>query len=331
MASSLLPSRYYFLVACVLSCAGAVALALWLDQGLWWWPAAATGALSVVGIRDVTQQRQAIRRNYPILSHIRFFLEYMRPEIRQYFLETEQEQVPFSRAQRSIVYQRAKNQVDKRPFGTLLDVYAPQYEWINHSMAPRPIADHDFRITIGNAACRQPYSASVFNISAMSYGALSPNAILALNDGARRGRFFHDTGEGSISRFHREPGGDLAWELGSGYFGCRNPDGSFSAERFRDNAASPQVKLIEIKLSQGAKPGHGGVLPGAKVTKEIAAARGVAIGEDCVSPASHSAFSTPVGLLEFVAQLRELSGGKPVGFKFAMGHPWEWFGIAKAM
>jgi glutamate synthase domain-containing protein 2 len=198
-------------------------------------------------------------------------------------------------------------------------------------MAPCPIADHDFRVQIGNAACKQPYSASVYNISAMSYGALSPNAILALNEGARRGRFYHDTGEGSISRFHREPGGDLAWELGSGYFGCRNPDGSFSAERFRDNAASPQVKLIEIKLSQGAKPGHGGVLPGAKVTKEIAAARGVAVGEDCISPASHSAFSTPVGLLEFVAQLRELSGGKPVGFKFAMGHPWEWFGIAKAM
>ena len=331
MASSLLPSRYYFLVGCILACLGAIALAIWLRQPLWWGPALAAGALSAVGLRDVTQTRQAIRRNYPVLAHIRFFLEYVRPEIRQYFLETEQEQVPFSRAQRSIAYQRAKNHVDKRPFGTLLDVYEPQYEWMNHSIAPRHIDSHDFRVTIGNEACRQPYSASVFNISAMSYGALSPNAILALNEGARRGRFYHDTGEGSISRFHREPGGDLVWELGSGYFGCRNPDGTFSEERFRDNAASPQVKMIEIKLSQGAKPGHGGVLPGAKVTKEIAAARGVAIGEDCISPSSHSAFSTPTGLLEFVARLREASGGKPVGFKFAVGHPWEWFGIAKAM
>jgi glutamate synthase domain-containing protein 2 len=178
---------------------------------------------------------------------------------------------------------------------------------------------------------RQTYSASIFNISAMSFGALSANAILALNEGAKRGRFFHDTGEGSISRYHRERGGDLVWEIGSGYFGCRNPDGSFSPERFAENAASDQVKMIEIKLSQGAKPGHGGVLPGAKVTTEISLARGVPIGIDCISPARHTAFSTPMGLLEFVAKLRELSGGKPVGFKLAIGHPWEWFGIAKAM
>ena len=218
-----------------------------------------------------------------------------------------------------------------RPFGTQLDVYAEQYEWLNHSIAPVEIKDHDFRIQIGSNQCKTPYRASVFNISAMSFGALSPNAILALNEGAKRGGFYHDTGEGSISVYHRQHGGDLVWEIGSGYFGCRNPDGSFSAERFAENAASDQVKMIELKLSQGAKPGHGGVLPGAKVNAEIAAARGIPIGEDCISPAHHSGFTTPTGLLEFLAQLRELSGGKPTGFKLAIGHPWEWFSMAKAM
>jgi glutamate synthase domain-containing protein 2 len=272
-----------------------------------------------------------LRRNYPITAHIRTFFEFFRPMLRQYIVESDTEEVPFSHVQRSIVYQRAKNVLDKRPFGTELDVYATQYEWINHSLAPAQIDSHDFRITVGGRQCRQPYSASVFNISAMSFGALSANAIRALNEGARRGRFYHDTGEGSISIYHREPGGDLCWEIGSGYFGCRNPDGSFNEERFVENALSPQVKLIEIKLSQGAKPGHGGVLPAAKVSAEIAAARGVPMGVDCISPAAHSAFHTPLGLLEFVARLRERSGGKPTGFKLALGHPWEWFGIAKAM
>ena len=205
------------------------------------------------------------------------------------------------------------------------------YQWMNHSIAPTDIDNHDFRIAIGGPDCSRPYSASVFNISAMSFGALSANAILALNEGARRGNFCHDTGEGSISRYHREKGGDLTWEIGSGYFGCRNPDGGFDEQKFKENAASDQVKMIEIKLSQGAKPGHGGVLPGAKVTAEIAEARGVPIGIDCVSPSKHSAFSTPLGLLQFVVRLRALSGGKPVGIKFAVGHPWEWFGIVKAM
>jgi glutamate synthase domain-containing protein 2 len=328
---SALPTRYWFFAACLLATLAGAALAFH-GHGAWFgWLALLTGFLSVVGIRDLTQTRQSIRRNYPILSHLRFFLEEIRPEIRQYFLESDTEAQPFSRNQRSIVYQRAKNIVDKRPFGTQSDVYRPDYEWINHSVAPAEIADHDFRIRVGSSQCAQPYSASVFNISAMSYGALSPTAVLALNEGARRGRFFHDTGEGSISRFHREPGGDLVWEIGSGYFGCRNPDGTFSEEKFAANAASPQVKMIEIKLSQGAKPGHGGVLPGAKVTKDIAEARGVPEGEDCISPPRHSAFSTPIGLLQFVARLRALSGGKPVGFKLAIGHPWEWFGIAKAM
>ncbi|MBP7623276.1 MAG: FMN-binding glutamate synthase family protein [Xanthomonadales bacterium] len=326
----MLPSRFFaFAIVCVSAIAS-----LWAATMLapaWWLAFAGFAALVLVGLRDLTQSRQAIRRNYPLLSHFRFFFERIRPEIRQYLLEDDTEELPFSRVQRSIVYQRAKNEVDKRPFGTQLDVYAAQYEWINHSIAPTDPPTHDFRIAIGGERCASPYSASVFNISAMSFGALSANAIRALNAGAKRGGFHHDTGEGSISRYHREMGGDLVWEIGSGYFGCRNGDGSFSRERFRENAAFDAVKMIEVKLSQGAKPGHGGVLPGAKVTAEIAEARGVPVGVDCVSPARHSAFSTPRGLLEFVAELRELSGGKPTGFKLAIGHPWEWFGIAKAM
>jgi glutamate synthase domain-containing protein 2 len=326
----MLPSRYLVLVIVLLAVPVFAALALRLDSA-WWYACAAVVGLGCLGLRDLTQTRQSIRRNYPISANLRFLIERFRPEIRQYLLESDTEEAPFSRAQRSIVYQRAKNEVDKRPFGTQLDVYAPQFEWINHSLTPSTIADHDFRIRIGNAQCRAPHSASVLNISAMSFGALSSHAILALNEGARRGGFHHDTGEGSISRYHREPGGDLVWEIGSGYFGCRHDDGSFNVERFQENAASAQVKMIEIKLSQGAKPGHGGVLPGAKVSLEIAAARGVPVGQDCLSPAQHSAFSTPTELLQFVARLRELSGGKPTGFKLAIGHPWEWFGIAKAM
>lgn len=287
-------------------------------------------ALSALGIRDLRQNRHAILRNYPVIGHFRFLLEYIRPEMRQYFLESDTEAAPFSRAQRSLVYARAKGESDKRPFGTQLDVTLEGYEWINHSVMPTHLPTHDFRVTVG-PQCAQPYALSIFNISAMSFGALSANAILALNQGAKRGGFAHDTGEGSISVHHRTHGGDLIWEVGSGYFGCRNDDGSFNADKFSANARDPQVKMIEIKLSQGAKPGHGGVLPGAKVTAEIAAARGVPQGVDCVSPASHSAFSTPVEMLHFVARLRDLSGGKPTGFKFCIGHPWEWFAIVKAM
>jgi glutamate synthase domain-containing protein 2 len=290
-------------------------------------------ALCALGIRDLRQTRHAILRNYPVIGHARFILEYIRPEMRQYFLESDNEAAPFSRSQRSLVYARAKGEPDKRPFGTQLDVGAEGYEWINHSIAPTKLATHDFRIPVGLAAngCTQPHQMSVFNISAMSFGALSANAILALNQGAKRGGFAHDTGEGSISAHHRVHGGDLVWEVGSGYFGCRNEDGSFNAEKFSANAKDPQVKMIELKLSQGAKPGHGGVLPGPKVTAEIAAARGVPVGVDCVSPAAHSAFSTPVEMMHFIATLRELSGGKPTGFKLCIGHPWEWFAIVKAM
>ncbi|MDT7834363.1 FMN-binding glutamate synthase family protein [Aquabacterium sp. OR-4] len=317
------------------------ALAWWAGQPRAGWLAVA-GALGLAqGLRDLLQTRHALLRNYPLIGHVRFLLEWVRPEIRQYFIDSDRDAVPFSRQQRSLVYQRAKGQSDKRPFGTQLDVRADGYEWINHSVAPSRIASHDFRVLIGGSSgpdgrpgsgrCSQPYSASLFNISAMSFGALSANAILALNGGAKKGGFMHDTGEGSISAHHRVHGGDLVWEIGSGYFGCRHADGRFSAEAFAATAADSQVKLIELKLSQGAKPGHGGMLPGPKVTPEIAAARGVPVGEDCISPAGHSAFATPVEMLQFIDRLRTLSGGKPVGFKFCVGHPWEWFAIAKAM
>jgi glutamate synthase domain-containing protein 2 len=287
-------------------------------------------ALIALGFRDVRQTKHSILRNYPVIGHLRFLFEFVRPEIRQYFIEADNDAAPFSRQQRSLVYQRAKGESDKRPFGTQLDVGAVGYEWINHSLAPTTLSTHDFRVAIGENSA-QPYHASVFNISAMSFGALSANAILALNAGAKKGGFAHDTGEGSISRHHREHGGDLVWEIGSGYFGCRNDDGSFNADKFTENALSPQVKMIELKLSQGAKPGHGGVLPGPKVTLEIAEARGVKPWQDCVSPAAHSAFSTPLEMMHFIAKLRTLSGGKPIGFKLCIGHPWEWFALCKAM
>ena len=325
--------RYLALIVAGFVFALSLLLALLLNVG--WWLVLLSGALTAVGIADISQTKRALLRNYPILAHFRYLLESIRPEIRQYFLEDDAAPNPFSRNQRSLVYQRAKMDIDKRPFGTQLDVYQCDYEWINHSIMPSKVGSHDFRITIG-AERAQPYSASIFNISAMSFGALSANAIRALNQGAQKGRFMHDTGEGSISRYHRpendsEPGGDLAWEIGSGYFGCRTEHGSFSPEKFAENARLPQVKMIEVKLSQGAKPGHGGMLPGAKVSIEIATARGIPAGMDCISPSSHSAFDTPIGLLKFIDQLRDLSGGKPTGFKLAIGHPWEFFGIVKAM
>ncbi len=293
--------------------------------------AIAAVVLVALGIRDIMQASHALLRNYPVSGHGRYLLEDFRPKIRQYFFEGEKDGRPYARDKRSLVYQRAKGDLDKRPFGTENDVYAEQYEWISHSLVPRPVKDHDFRVTIGGPDCPRPYDASILNISAMSFGALSANAVRALNKGGRDGRFAQDTGEGGISPYHREFGGDLIWEIGSGYFGCRTADGQFSPERFAENAASDQVRMIEVKLSQGAKPGHGGVLPAAKVTREIAAIRGVELGRDCVSPPAHPAFSTPVGLLEFIARLRGLSGGKPVGFKLCVGHAHEFLAIVKAM
>ncbi len=321
--------RYLPFAASILLLVVFLALAMFVAPG-WYVATAVMAGLVALGIADLAQTSSTLRQNYPLLAHFRYGLESIGPEMRQYFIQSDTAEVPFSRLQRALVYQRSKSVNDTRPFGTLQDVYCNDYEWINHSLLPAPLSDPDYRVLVGENT-HQPYSASVFNISAMSFGSLSANAIRALNKGAKMGGFYHDTGEGSISPYHREHGGDLVWEIGSGYFGCRDENGHFSAERFIENAHDPQVKMIEIKLSQGAKPGHGGVLPAPKVTEEIALTRGVRPWVECVSPPQHSEFSTPIGLLEFVRKLRELSGGKPTGFKLAIGHPWEWFGIAKAM
>ena len=330
----LIPLRYMPFLGCIIGTLFSFT-ALELNDNPWesraWRFFFLFGALTLVGIYDIMQTRMSILRNYPVIGHLRFMLEFIRPEIRQYFIEGDNDEAPFSREQRTLVYSRAKAVSDSIPFGTTLDVMAPGYQWINQSLVPTKLPNHDFRVLIGNQDCKQPYSASIFNISAMSFGSLSANAVMALNLGANKGRFAHDTGEGSISIYHRVHGGDLIWEIGSGYFGCRNPDGTFNQDKYTENALDPQVKMIEIKLSQGAKPGHGGILPGSKVTAEIAEARGVKVGESCISPNSHSAFSTPLELMHFVKKLRDLSGGKPVGFKLCIGHPWEWFGIVKAM
>jgi glutamate synthase domain-containing protein 2 len=319
----------------------ALAIVATIGFGLLWhyWPytiefaicfALALG-LTMVGIHDLAQKNHAVLRNYPIIAHLRFILEAIRPEMRQYFFEDETNGLPFSRNMRSVVYQRSKMTLDVLPFGTNYEVYAQGFEWLNHSIAPIPANKEGFRVTIGGPDCARPYSASVFNISAMSFGSLSANAIRALNGGARLGGFAHDTGEGSYSAYHREGGGDIIWELGSGYFGARNPDGSFSPEKFAAAATNEQIKMVELKLSQGAKPGHGGVLPAPKVSREISETRGVPMGEDCISPPRHSAFSTPIEMMQFVAEMRRLSGGKPAGFKLCIGHEWEFLAICKAM
>ncbi|MFN4203073.1 MAG: FMN-binding glutamate synthase family protein [Tabrizicola sp.] len=316
----------------ILILAAAILMATFPGQVWWLLPCALLCLASVLtGLHDLRQTRHAVLRNYPVAAHLRFLLESIRPEMRQYFFEGDKDGTPFPRDKRAIVYQRAKRDLDKRPFGTQYDVYEEQYEWLHHSIAPSTPLPHEALRTLVGAGTAQPYSASLLNISAMSYGSLSANAIRALNKGARAGGFYHDTGEGGVSPYHREHGGDLVWELGSGYFCARGDDGRFDPARFAEVAADPQIRMVELKLSQGAKPGHGGVLPAAKVTAEIAAIRGVPMGQDCISPAQHSAFSTPTGLLEFIARMRELSGGKPAGFKLCIGHPWEFMAICKAM
>jgi glutamate synthase domain-containing protein 2 len=325
--------RFLPLTVAVLACLASAVLAAALPGWRLFFQitTAIFAAISALGFRDLTQTRHAILRNYPLAARLRFLLEKVRPEIRQYFLESDTDGAPFPRDKRAIVYQRAKRDLDKRPFGTMKDVYEDQFEWLHHSLSPTaPLPAPAMRVMVG-AGAAQPYSLSLVNISAMSYGALSANAIRALNKGAKLGGFAHDTGEGGISPYHREAGGDLIWEVGSGYFGCRAADGTFDAGRFAETARDPQVKMVELKLSQGAKPGHGGVLPAAKITPEIAAIRGVPMGQDCVSPARHSCFSTPVGLMEQIALMREASGGKPAGFKLCIGHPWEFLAICKAM
>ncbi len=337
METLLLPfsPRFIVLTICAVVTALLVGIGIF-DYNLKVWevlaiPILIFGALTALGLRDLTQENHAVLRNYPISAHIRFLLEEIRPEMRQYFFESEKDGMPFSRDTRAVVYQRAKMVLDKRPFGTQEDVYREGYEWMHHSMSPKTHNGEKFRVTVGGPDCTKPYSASVFNISAMSFGALSPNAVRALNAGAKKGGFAHDTGEGGVSPYHRENGGDIIWEIGSGYFGCRNPDGTFNPEAFARVASDDQIKMVELKISQGAKPGHGGVLPAAKVSEEISRIRGVAMGEDCISPAGHRAFSTPLGMMEFIGEMRRLSGGKPAGFKLCIGHKWEFLAICKAM
>lgn len=321
--------RHYFVIAAV------VAPLATLLLGAIWAPLLCLFLVIVpvvvLGLYDMVQTRHSVRRLYPFLGRFRYMLEAVRPEIQQYFVESETSGTPIPREFRSLVYQRAKGAKDTRPFGTIFEVNRDGYEWVNHSLSPCHPSDLSPRIKIGGADCTQPYLASPINISAMSYGSLSKNAILALNRGAKKGGFYHNTGEGGLSPYHLEGGGDLVWQIGTGYFGCRDDQGNFNPGAFKEKARKPSVRMIEIKLSQGAKPGHGGILPAAKLTEEIARIREVPMGADVISPPAHSTFSTPRGLLEFVQQLRELSGGKPVGFKLCIGRRDQFLAICKAM
>lgn len=294
------------------------------------WSLLVIGPLFTVGLIDAMQTKHSIRRNFPIIGNLRYFFELIRPELQQYFVESNQSGRPISRDLRSLVYQRAKGETQTIPFGTQLDVHQEHYEWVNHSIVPKTLHMDDVRVPVGGTDCKQPYLASIMNVSAMSYGALSSAAVSALNLGAQKGHFYHNTGEGGLSPYHLM-GGDVCWQIGTGYFGCRHPDGSFSDQAFQERSQLPNVKMIEIKLSQGAKPGKGGILPGSKVSEEVAAIRLVEKGKDVVSPAAHSAFNTPIELLYFVRKLRNLSGGKPVGFKLCVGNWHEFVAICKAM
>lgn len=289
--------------------------------------------LILVGVYDMFQSRHTIWRNFPLFGRGRWVIESIRPYVKQYLIESDTDGAPINRMFRNIVYQRAKNALETEPYGTRVDTYRTGYEWIGHSLSAIDVSDvdHDLRVSVGGPDCQQPYLASIFNISAMSFGALSCNAILALNRGAKGGGFSHNTGEGGISQYHLEHGGDLVWQIGTGYFGCRDDEGNFSAEDFREKASLDVVKMIEIKLSQGAKPGHGGILPADKNTPEIAKIRGVDAGTEVDSPPTHSSFDSPLGLVKFIGQLRDLSRGKPVGFKLAIGRQSEFIAICKAM
>jgi len=291
------------------------------------------GPIILIGYVDIIQKKQTIRRNYPVLGNFRYMLEAIRPEIMQYFVETDIEGRPIPKIMRSLIYQRSKKAIDTEPFGTQLDVYATGYEWMEHSMHAKN--HHDLqgldRVLIGGPDCIQPYSASILNISAMSFGALSKNAIMALNGGAKQGGFAHNTGEGGISPYHIKPGGDLIWQVGTGYFGCRTKEGNFDPVSFKEKATIANVKMIEIKISQGAKPGHGGILPARKNTEEIAAMRLVEPHTDVISPPSHTAFEDSQGLMHFIKHLRDLSGGKPIGFKLCVGRKDEFTELCEAM
>lgn len=287
--------------------------------------------LTLLGIYDILQKKHTLLRNYPVVGHMRYLLEMIRPEIQQYFIEKDIDGRPFSRNQRSVIYQRSKGALDTAPFGTQLHLYAPGAEWLVHSLNKTEQIDSDPRVIVGNHQCTQPYSSSRYNISAMSFGSLSKTAIIALNRGAKSGDFSHNTGEGGISPYHLEGGGDLVWQIGTGYFGCRNHDGTFNEKLFMEKSHHPNIKMIEIKLSQGAKPGHGGILPAVKVTDEIAEIRHVLKGNDVLSPAWHEEFSTPLELMDFIQRLRHLCGGKPIGIKLCIGKHSEFISLCKAM
>lgn len=318
---------------------GAVVLLVGLNilAGLVWMPAfwflLLTGTMLVFTISDAYQKQHSILRNYPLIGRVRWSAEHLRPYVQQYILESETEGRPISRMFRSIVYQRAKDALDTLPYGTQMDTYASGYEWIGHSLSAMEIKEmeQDPRVVIGGPACEQPYSASLLNISAMSFGSLSANAVKALNKGAARGNFAHNTGEGGLTPYHLKEGGDIVWQIGTGYFGCRNRDGTFNALEFEEKARHNNVKMIEIKLSQGAKPGHGGILPAHKNTQEIADIRGVEPHTTVDSPPRHTAFSTPLEMMDFITQLRTLSGGKPIGIKLALGRKSEFIAVCKAM
>ncbi|RLQ87120.1 FMN-binding glutamate synthase family protein [Notoacmeibacter ruber] len=322
--------RYIVLVAAIIGCVGFGWLSL--DHSPWWLFAFIPCAIGVlIGIYDVFQERHTMTRNYPIAARIRWLAYDLRPYLRAYIVEGDLEDTPYSVQARNLVYARAKGRGGTMPFGTELEVGKAGYAWLDHSIVPAGTPEHHPRVEIGGEQCSKPYSASILNISAMSFGSLSARAVEALNWGAAEGDFYHDTGEGGVSPYHRKHGGDLVWEIGSGYFGARDRSGHFDAGKFSDTAQADQIRMTEIKLSQGAKPGHGGMLPGAKVTEEIASVRQVDVGQDCLSPRGHSAFSTPMEMMEFAAKMRELSGGKPVGIKLCVGQLHEIFAIMKAM
>lgn len=320
-----------FTIFSVLGILGIAALGYFYRSALWAYVFVLP--IVIVGIMDIMQTRQSLKHNFPVVGRMRWWAEWMRPKVYQYFIESDTDGAPYNRLSRNVIYQRAKKVNDTTPFGTQLNVYETGYEWLNHSISPLPHdkVDHSPRVLVGGPDCLKPYSASILNVSAMSYGSLSKNAIMALNGGAKLDNFAHNTGEGGLSPYHLQPGGDIIWQIGTGYFGCRNADGTFNYDAFAERAVLPNVKMIEIKLSQGAKPGHGGILPAAKVTDEIAKIRLVEKGKDVLSPPYHTAFNSPMGLLEFVKKLRDLSGGKPVGFKLCIGQKSQFIAICKAM
>lgn len=325
-------ARELFILITIVVVAAIICIAIFWLPILWLF--LIIGPLILMGLYDILQKPHTIRRNFPLIGRFRYVLESVRPEIMQYFVETDTEGRPLNRILRSVVYRRAKGETDTEPFGTQMDIYHSGYEWMEHSMYakhnPKEIGEFP-RLLIGGKNCSQPYSSSLLNISAMSFGSLSKNAILAMNKGAKMGGFAHNTGEGGISDYHLEHGGDLIWQIGTGYFGCRHEDGTFNENTFRENALRPQVKMVEIKLSQGAKPGHGGILPAIKNTEEIARIRHIEPGVAVHSPPSHSAFADPIEFMHFIEKLRELSGGKPIGFKLCIGRKQEFMDFCEAM